>query len=78
MDESEVVRLERGRQRPGSGKSDCDLERASSAEMEVAPPHFPDLRSPTDMSHFDDPTVDPGFLIEPDYDYSTNSWDQDF
>ena len=45
-------------------------------EMELPPPHVPELRSATDMSHFDDPTVEPGFLNEPEYDYSVSTqWD---
>ena len=30
------------------------------------------------MSYFDDPTVEPAFLNEPEYDYSANAWDIDF
>ena len=33
-------------------------------EMELEPPHVPELRSATDMSYFDDPTVEPAFLSE--------------
>ena len=40
--------------------------------------HVPELRSATDMSYFDDPTVEPAFLNEPEYDYSANAWDIDF
>ena len=47
-------------------------------EMELEPPHVPELRSATDMSYFDDPTVEPAFLNEPEYDYSANAWDIDF
>ncbi len=46
--------------------------------MELEPPHVPELRSATDMSYFDDPTVEPAFLNEPEYDYSANAWDIDF
>ena len=31
-------------------------------DMELEPPHIPELRSTTDMSYFDDPTVEPAFL----------------
>ncbi len=47
-------------------------------DMELEPPHIPELRSTTDMSYFDDPTVEPAFLNEPEYDYSANAWDIDF
>ena len=46
--------------------------------LELEPPHVPELRSATDMSYFDDPTVEPAFLNEPEYDYSANAWDIDF
>ena len=55
-----------------------DIDFAKLKDMEIEPPHVPELRSPTDMSYFDDPTVEPAFLNEPEYDYSANAWDIDF
>jgi len=57
----------------------ADIDWDKLFEMELPPPHVPELRSATDMSHFDDPTVEPGFLNEPEYDYSASTqWDIDF
>ena len=36
-----------------------DIDWDLLADMKVPPPHVPELRSTTDMTHFDDPTVDP-------------------
>jgi serine/threonine protein kinase len=48
-------------------------------QMEIPPPHVPELSSATDMSNFDEPTAEPGFLTEPEYDYSVSTqWDIDF
>ena len=41
-----------------------DISWEKLTDMELEPPHIPELRSTTDMSYFDDPTVEPAFLSE--------------